>query len=787
MALDFSKFKFFSRLDARGRMLVLLGCIVGALVAMYFLTKYLSGDTQTTGTSKVANAPSGLQSVPGGQLTPEYYNALVQANKNAAQQAQISGGSAVPTLLNNPNAASPQTGTSSSCNVICSDRSANIKNLLDDWVRQGKVTPEVSSYLQQLAESNVPVATFGQALDQLVKEGKLTPEQARQLLEEYRKQHANRLLEESAAFMDTLIKNGQLPLDVANRLLMAQKNEVTPAEYAALLKRFVRDGSISPVVSQQLLNQYTQQRMKGIIDKSIAILQQMGRDGKITPDILKEIIEMEKKMGPISAFDAALQKYVAAGRLTPIVATSIVDEYKAQKSEIGPTTTIGKLIKAAEDAAFKELTELLAGKQITQETADQIANMINNDVSMDDFVAAIQQLVKDNKLTPELSKLKIEDYRLIRTYRDMRDELANLQANNARPEDFAAALKRYVASGALTPEQAAELMQEYQALNDKSALPVPSNANIAPGPTQPGAESFVQLQQRVEQEGTAGNQIPTSGGESPQDFAVAQAQALQQAQQDQQNRIANLTSAMNGQAQQLVNAWQPVQMLHKEGSAPPTLAGVNNTTAAGATPAAGTTATSTTSSTTTPAVVIKAGTIIFATLDTEVNSDYPSSPVLATVVDGKYKGSKLLGTVVTTKGPSGQLDRVMLNFTLMNNADWLASKSVTAYAIDPDTARSVLASSVDYHYMTRFGAIMATSFLQGYANAIMTSGSTENTGVLVSTTHPELSPGDKLATGLGQVGQTLGSVTQNYVNTPPTVRVAAGVGLGVLFMADLTQ
>ena len=89
--------------------------------------------------------------------------------------------------------------------------------------------------------------------------------------------------------------------------------------------------------------------------------------------------------------------------------------------------------------------------------------------------------------------------------------------------------------------------------------------------------------------------------------------------------------------------------------------------------------------------------------------------------------------------------------------------------------------------MQRFGAMFATSFLQGYASAITSSASTSTTGIFgTSTTHPALSPGQKLAVGLGQVGQTVGTATQNYVNRPPTVTVDSGVGLGILFMSDVS-
>src|SRR5581483_9922846 len=130
--------------------------------------------------------------------------------------------------------------------------------------------------------------------------------------------------------------------------------------------------------------------------------------------------------------------------------------------------------------------------------------------------------------------------------------------------------------------------------------------------------------------------------------------------------------------------------------------------------------------------------------ETEANSDYPDAPIMATIVTGPLKGGKLMGKLHTTKGVAGQLDRITLQFQILNLDAWQASKPIDAYAIDPDNARMMLASHVDYHYLKRYGAIMATSFLQGYASAITTSSSTTNTGIFgTSTTHPELSPGQK--------------------------------------------
>lgn len=771
MAIDFSKLNFFSRLDARARVLVLLGAIIGVIVLIYFGTQYLSSGNTSAGASNVAGAPQGLQSVPGSQLTPEYYRALQQANQQSAQQAQITGGSAVPTLINVGGEGAP----SGSC-IVCSDESANVKNYLNDWVKQGKVTPDIAKQLTDLADQNVTDSEYAAMLDQLTKAGKLTPAQARQLLAEYKKQHASSLMKESTKAMDDMIKTGDVPLEVANELLAAQKKGISTTDYAALIQDRVKDGSITPAVAQQLLTQYTQQRAREIVKQSIASLHKMAAAGQITPDVEKDLVGLENKMVPVDMYAAALQRYVAAGKMTPAVADSILTEFKSQKSAIGPSGKLADLLKAAEAAAFGEISDLLAGGQITQATANQLRDMIQRNIPLADFIAAINTMVQQKQLTPELSKLKIADYKLVKGYRDASESLGKLQGNNASNGDYSTELKRLVQAGLLTPAEAAQLMQEYQANAVRQPIGAPT------GPVTPGAEGFARLEQRLQ--GGAASSAPAAAPDASQ-FAAAQAQAEQETDNSEQQRIQNLVTAMSGQAGQLISSWQPPTMASRAAAASTTKTTTTTTTTDGAAGASGSAAAGAGADVGIP--LIKAGTISYAVLDTAVSSDYPSSPVLATIVEGKYKGAKLLGTLVTTKGVSGQLDRVSLNFTLMNMDIWPKSKTVTAYAIDPDTDRSVFASSVNYHYMQRFGAIMATSFLQGYAKAITNQG-TVQTSVFGTntTTYPELDPSQKLAVALGQIGTNLGTVTQNYVNIPPTVKVDSGVGLGILFMADVT-
>ena len=89
-----SKLNFFSRLDARARVFFLLGGFLGIIFLVYIGTRLLSGGATTTGPSRVANAPAGLQSIPGGQQTAEYNRAVEQASVQRAQEAQVTGGSA---------------------------------------------------------------------------------------------------------------------------------------------------------------------------------------------------------------------------------------------------------------------------------------------------------------------------------------------------------------------------------------------------------------------------------------------------------------------------------------------------------------------------------------------------------------------------------------------------------------------------------------------------------------------------------------------------------------------
>ena len=761
MAFDFSKLNFLNRVGAKSRIAVLVLAVLGVIALVYIATRYFSGGETTVGPSRVAGAPPGLASIPGSTgATAAYQQAVTRSNEQVAQAAKISGGSAIPTEINLGN-------LGSSC-IICSDKSANVKNLLGDWVRQGKVSQDIANQLQELASRHVTPEEYAARLDQLVRSGKLTPEQARALLDEYQKQYINAKVGDGEKMMDDMIKAGDLPLDTANQLLDAQRKQISTPDYAAMIQKLVSDKKISPIIGQQLLQQYNKQCSNEAIQKHIVLIQQMQQDGAVTQEVATSLIELTNKNTSLEGYSAKVSSLVTQGMLTPVAAGNLVDAYRQSKEACGAAGTINDLLRQAENEAYQEISDLLSAGKISPETASQITNLIQANASMDDFKAAINQLLQDKKITPDIAQLKIGDYEKIKRFRDIKQQLENLQANNASPAEYADKLKALVAAGLITPDQAAKMLQDYESLAVKAAPPVTATGALA------------SLQQKVQATPV------TPAGVSTEEFAAAQTQAVTETDQQRQERLQQLMSAMSGQATQLIGSWVPPSMAHKEGSysTKETTTTKTTVTKTGEQSMAGEGGGTAAAAALAP--IIKGGTIIFGVLDTAINSDYPDSPIMVTVVEGKYKGAKLLGKIVVTKGVTGQMDRVSLNFTLMNFDPWPKSRSVTAYAIDPDTARVSIASSVDYHYLMRFGAMMATSFLQGYATAVTTSGSTTTTGIFgTSTQSPSLSPGNKIMVGLGQMGQALGNATQNYINRPPTVRVDSGVSLGILFMSDV--
>lgn len=186
------------------------------------------------------------------------------------------------------------------------------------------------------------------------------------------------------------------------------------------------------------------------------------------------------------------------------------------------------------------------------------------------------------------------------------------------------------------------------------------------------------------------------------------------------------------------------------------------------------------------AAVIKTGDIVFAVMDTSVNSDEPG-PILATIVSGALKGSKLIGSFVLP----ANADKMVISFNTLSITGASKTMSVSAYAIDPNTARTALSSETDHHYLSRYGSLFASTFLEGFGNAFQSADTTITIGGTGGTTDTTVQNGigrsalENAVIGLATVGKAWGQVAQQNMSRPTTVQVYSGTGIGVLFTQDL--
>ena len=182
-----------------------------------------------------------------------------------------------------------------------------------------------------------------------------------------------------------------------------------------------------------------------------------------------------------------------------------------------------------------------------------------------------------------------------------------------------------------------------------------------------------------------------------------------------------------------------------------------------------------------PAVALKPGDLLYAIVDVGVNSDVPSA-VLATVTSGQYRNARLMG------GFQRHDERLVLAF---NRAVLPSGETVQleAYAVDPSTSEASVASSVDTHFFSRWGGLVASAFLEGLGTAKRYSGAQstiygnsngENTDQMVWNTY---SVEDQAWIAAGKVGEKAGKIFEKGFDRPPTVRLESGTPVGVLVLS----
>lgn len=262
-------------------------------------------------------------------------------------------------------------------------------------------------------------------------------------------------------------------------------------------------------------------------------------------------------------------------------------------------------------------------------------------------------------------------------------------------------------------------------------------------------------------------------------------QKIQQAQQvqprQQETFDDSLAQSMQRQMAQLMESWAPKGVkqvtVTKSDEENPTGAAKSASAAGGSAASEQASA----SPQVAPKVMVAAGTVSYAQLLTEANSDVPS-PILAQIVSGPLAGARAIGQFQVANGYN---DYLVLQFNVADRKG--VEYKINAIALDPNTTLGGMATEVDQRYFTRVVLPAAAGFLQGLGSALGQNSSTTTTSgsfAIVQQGQAGLQQG--VFQGLAQGAQTASQFFQNQANlTKPLVRVAAGTPMGLFFVTTV--
>lgn len=180
-------------------------------------------------------------------------------------------------------------------------------------------------------------------------------------------------------------------------------------------------------------------------------------------------------------------------------------------------------------------------------------------------------------------------------------------------------------------------------------------------------------------------------------------------------------------------------------------------------------------------VIIPAGTVEYAQLLTEANTDAPG-PILAEIASGPLSGSRLLGSFQATE------EYLVLSFDTVV-VDGI-SYDVEAVALDPKTTNPGLVTDIDHRYLKRVILPAASAFIAGVAESVADTGSSQavtNNGP-VTTSQEEPDTKDSISKGFEKASEKVTDLLDEEADrTKVMIKVASGTPLGVLFIEPVTK
>jgi len=179
--------------------------------------------------------------------------------------------------------------------------------------------------------------------------------------------------------------------------------------------------------------------------------------------------------------------------------------------------------------------------------------------------------------------------------------------------------------------------------------------------------------------------------------------------------------------------------------------------------------------------LVPAGTVNYAQLLTEANSDVPG-PILAQILSGPLSGARAIGEFTETN----ELLALHFKLAVLKGKEY----QIDALALDPDTTLGGIATEVDHRYFTRVLLPAAASFVSAFGQTMSvrpTDTTITGTGTVV-TSQTQSSLKDGLYAGIGSAGTSIsGFFDQQAAQTKVLVRVAVGTPMGLFFTSSVCK
>jgi type IV secretory pathway VirB10-like protein len=176
---------------------------------------------------------------------------------------------------------------------------------------------------------------------------------------------------------------------------------------------------------------------------------------------------------------------------------------------------------------------------------------------------------------------------------------------------------------------------------------------------------------------------------------------------------------------------------------------------------------------------IKPGDVFYAVTREKLNSDAPGSRMTtAEILSGQLKGYRVTGSF------SRENEHLVVRYSNIVSPDNDVF-AIEGFAVDPSTKSAGVRSDVDHHYLSRWGGLIAASFLEGFGSAVANSGvSSDNRwgGDSVITHTPDYSLEDQSWIAAGKVGEVMASKASKNFDREPTVTLNEGLPIGVLII-----